>query len=488
MASAPPFKSDPGKIESQLKRILASSVFARSERMSRFLSFIVKQALESHEEQLKESVIGVEVYDRPPDYDPKVDPIVRNDARRLRAKLREYYDTDGRSDVIVIDLPKGAYVPVFREIAALSVNDEAPAQGRRRISEKSAAALGIVLLLGWGVFLLRSRVKATTAGGTKNLEALNLYEQGGFFRRQGNHQPPAQLHAADYFRRAIEKDPNYALAYIGLSDALLKAYIGKDADAGLIAGAESAARKALQLDGSLAGGHVVLGQILAMKREWAEADREFTTALRLGPENGDAHLIYAVSDLALTDRLDLAIAEANRAVLLDPLLTDGYGLNGILLLGAHRYDEAIDMARKDLELHPQSIGSQNTIGRAYVQKGMLREAEAAFAKADRMGRRAHWAASLASLYVKTGRRAEAEKMLATWGARPNTEFGHAESMAMIYTALGKNDEAVRWLETAFQDNWPQLAWTKIAPEYESLRGDPLFVTLMQRSGLTVRQG
>jgi tetratricopeptide (TPR) repeat protein len=477
------FRPEPSEIQAQLAQILVSSVFARSERMSRFITFVVKKVQEGHEEQLKESVIGVEVYDRPADYDPKSDPIVRNEARRLRSKLREYYDCDGRDDAIVVELPKGTYVPTFRARTTLRVSEEAPAKNLRPTWWKITAAACVALLLGAGMFLLRSRVKVSTAGGTKNLEALNLYEQGEFFRSQGGHRPLAQLHAADYFKRSIAKDPNYTLAYIGLSDALLKAYIGKNADAALIADAENAARKALQLDGSLGGAHVALGQILAMKRKWVEADREFTTALRLDPKNGDAHLIYAVSDLALTDRLDLAIAEAHRAVQLDPLLADGYGLNGILLLGAHRYDEAIDMARKDLELFPRSEGSQNTLGRAYVQKGMLREAGAAFAKADRMERRAHWAASLAALYVKAGRRAEAEKMLATWKARPTTEFGHAESMAMIYTALGKNDEAVRWLEVAFQDNWPQLAWTKIAPEYESLRRDPLYSALLKRMGL-----
>jgi hypothetical protein len=100
-----------------------------------------------------------------------------------------------------------------------------------------------------------------------------------------------------------------------------------------------------------------------------------------------------------------------------------------------------------------------------------------------MGRRAHWAASLASLYVKTGRRAEAEKMLTTWRARPVTEFGHAESMAMINAALGRNDEAVRWLDKAFEGNWPRLAWIKIEPEYESLRRASMFSALLKRMGL-----
>ena len=101
-------------VEDQLQRILASKLFAQSARMSRFLRFAVEQTLDGKTEELKEYLIGVEVFDRKPSYDPRVDPIVRVEARRLRSKLRSYYESDGGADDLVIDLPKGAYAPVFR--------------------------------------------------------------------------------------------------------------------------------------------------------------------------------------------------------------------------------------------------------------------------------------------------------------------------------------------------------------------------------------
>jgi hypothetical protein len=97
-----------------LQRILASSTFAGSERLSRFLSLAVEQTLLGQGELLKEYFLGVEVFGRPESYDPRTDPIVRVEARRLRAKLAAYYEGEGAHDALIIDFPKGSYVPEFR--------------------------------------------------------------------------------------------------------------------------------------------------------------------------------------------------------------------------------------------------------------------------------------------------------------------------------------------------------------------------------------
>jgi serine/threonine-protein kinase len=103
------------EIREELEKILASPGFARNERLSRFLRFVVERRLENTDHELKESVIGVEVFGRSPDYNPKRDPIVRTEALRLRARLNEYYLNGGQSDPIVIELPKGGYCAVIRE-------------------------------------------------------------------------------------------------------------------------------------------------------------------------------------------------------------------------------------------------------------------------------------------------------------------------------------------------------------------------------------
>src|SRR5262245_26004738 len=103
----------------QLERILRSAGFACNERMSRFLRFVVENHLEGRDQELKESVLGVQIFGRPPDYDSKRDAVVRTEAGRLRARLSEYYLGEGKDDALVIELPKGHYVPVFRPVGRI---------------------------------------------------------------------------------------------------------------------------------------------------------------------------------------------------------------------------------------------------------------------------------------------------------------------------------------------------------------------------------
>ena len=100
----------------QLERVLASPGFSRNERLSRFLRFVVEGHLDSKDHELKESVIAIEVFGRRPDFDSRLDPVVRTEAARLRARLNEYYIKEGKADALVIELPKGGYVPRFREV------------------------------------------------------------------------------------------------------------------------------------------------------------------------------------------------------------------------------------------------------------------------------------------------------------------------------------------------------------------------------------
>ena len=99
----------PESIRAQVRKIIASKTMARSGRLARVVEFTVSQTLDGHGDQLKEFVIGVEVFDRKQDYDPRLDPIVRVEARRLRMKLRKYYETEGLTDRLTIEYPKGGY-------------------------------------------------------------------------------------------------------------------------------------------------------------------------------------------------------------------------------------------------------------------------------------------------------------------------------------------------------------------------------------------
>ncbi|HLX44611.1 MAG TPA: tetratricopeptide repeat protein [Bryobacteraceae bacterium] len=128
----------PESIRAQVRKIIASRAMARSERLARFLDFTVSETLDGHADQLKEFVIGVEVFDRRQDYDPRLDPIVRVEARRLRMKLRKYYEGEGREDKLRIEFPKGSYAPAIR------VEHAAPVTGEVRETRRAIAILPFV--------------------------------------------------------------------------------------------------------------------------------------------------------------------------------------------------------------------------------------------------------------------------------------------------------------------------------------------------------
>src|SRR5215471_8349134 len=121
---------EPQAARRQLDKVLASPGFARNERLSRFLRFVVEQHLEGRDQELKESLIAIEVFGRPPGYDSRQDPIVHTEASRLRARLSEYYLAQGKDDPVVIELPKGGYIPLVRSAEG---PDKATAPERARL-------------------------------------------------------------------------------------------------------------------------------------------------------------------------------------------------------------------------------------------------------------------------------------------------------------------------------------------------------------------
>src|SRR3954453_508809 len=129
----PPQKATPEFIRTQLQKILSSAGFARNDRLTGFLRFVVNQELSGRGDDLKESVIGVEYFGRPPDYDVRQDSVVRNEAGKLRSRLAEYYAAEGAADGLIIDLPKGAYKPAFRQIERATTLAPGPTGSRRRV-------------------------------------------------------------------------------------------------------------------------------------------------------------------------------------------------------------------------------------------------------------------------------------------------------------------------------------------------------------------
>src|SRR6516225_1231872 len=113
-----PAEGSAGPVRNQLEKILSSPEFVRNDRLSKFLRFVVEQHLEGKAAELKESLVGIEVFGRRPGFDPRQDSVVRTEAAKLRARLSKYYAGKGAADTVVIELPKGGYSPLFREAGA----------------------------------------------------------------------------------------------------------------------------------------------------------------------------------------------------------------------------------------------------------------------------------------------------------------------------------------------------------------------------------
>jgi TolB-like protein len=142
-----------GAVRTALEKILASPGFASAERLSRFLRFAVEEHLNGQTDKLKESFLGVELFGRKPSYDPRIDGVVRTEAVKLRARLKQYYDSDGREDELIIDMPKGGYVPAFRLRETKGRPTPAPSPSSRMVRWRPVAAAVAALLCFPAAFL-----------------------------------------------------------------------------------------------------------------------------------------------------------------------------------------------------------------------------------------------------------------------------------------------------------------------------------------------
>jgi serine/threonine protein kinase/Tfp pilus assembly protein PilF len=341
------------------------------------------------------------------------------------------------------------------------------------ISREIAEALRLRLTAG-------QQHQLVTTGMVKP-EAYELLLKGRFHSARGTLEDRKQ--AAEYFNQAIAADPVYALAYAELSDIYRslvnsgtldpKEYLPK---------AEAAAQKSLELDAGLAEGHYSLANLKTYAWRWAEAESEYKRAIELNPNLALAHRWYATY-LRLVGRNDQAVAEIKRARELDPLSPGVNATVGYLLFGARQYDQAIESLKKTLELDQNYPYSHLFLGFTYAAKGMYPEAIASYQEAIKLGldtpsTQIH----LGVAYARAGRREQAQAIL----KRLQTSSDHVSpsELAMLYTAMGEQEQAFSSLEKAYEAHDLQLQYLGVAPEFDSLRANPRFQSLLRRVGLT----
>jgi TolB-like protein/DNA-binding winged helix-turn-helix (wHTH) protein/Tfp pilus assembly protein PilF len=316
-----------------------------------------------------------------------------------------------------------------------------------------------------------------------NPEAYQSYLKGRYF---WNKRTADGLKAAlAYFNQAVEEDPKYAQAYSGLADtyALLGDWqYGVMSFKEALPKAKAAAIKALELDGSLSEAHTSLGYSLrAFDWDFDSAGKEFQRAIELNPGYATAHQWNAMN-LGLLGRPQEALVEMRKAESLDPLsLIINADLAEFLLL-THSYDESVEQGLKIIEMDSTFAIGHKQLGDAYLLKHMNKEAIVELQKAVELsGRSPICIADLARAYVASGKMNEAMKLLSDLEKSSNTSFTNAPHISMIYASMGDNDQAMHWLERAYEERFnPSIL---LRSGFDPLRADPRFEELMRRIGL-----
>jgi TolB-like protein/Tfp pilus assembly protein PilF len=330
--------------------------------------------------------------------------------------------------------------------------------------------------------LVRAEVAPVVNAATANLAAHDLYLKGRYFWNKRN--PEALKKAIEYFQQAIEQDPSYALAYVGLADstAILPQY-ASTSEAEVLPKARQTALKAVELDGTLAEAHEVFGLISDLDFEWSAAEHEYRRAIELKPEYPTAHHRYALL-LSATGRLEEGRAEAERALQLDPTSVIINTLVSGLLIDAREYDRAIEQAKKALELEPGFWLAREQLAMAYVGQGRYAEAVAELEEpGPSSALTSRQAGVVGYAYAMSGRHSEARRVLAELDERSKHGYVAPSALALIYIGLGDKDQAFKWLDRACAIRDPWLRHLKPKSFFDSLRSDPRFTRLLKQMHL-----
>jgi serine/threonine protein kinase/Tfp pilus assembly protein PilF len=316
---------------------------------------------------------------------------------------------------------------------------------------------------------------------TPNPQAYELQLRGNFYASRGGRENNKK--ATEYYNQAIAIDPNYTLAYAGLSNSYRNGVVnGILEPKEFLPKAEAAARKALELDGRLAEAHSALANVKRETWDWAGAEQEYQRSIQLNPNLARAHRNYSVF-LSIMGRHPQAIAEITRARELDPLSPTVNTNLGYRLFFARRYDEAIEALKQTLELDERLSLTQVVLGYTYAAKGMYSEAIAAYQEAIKLGDDSpSTQIYLGAAYAHAGKWDRAQAILKRLQTS-QTYVSHGE-LAVLYTALGQREQAFTSLEKAFAARDLQLQFLGVDPAFDSLRGDSRFADLMRRVGLS----
>jgi len=319
-----------------------------------------------------------------------------------------------------------------------------------------------------------------------NPEAFQLYLQGRFHWNKRTNEGVDK--AIRYFQQAIEKDPGYALAYVGMADSFIVVDNLPDNEAK--PKAKAMAIKALEIDPTLGEAHAVLGSVaIYYEWDWPRAEREYKRAIELSPNYATAHHWYG-EGLTAVGRFDESLAEYNRAMELDPLSLAISSDLGWTYFHLRQYDRGIEHLKKLIELDPTFERTRFYLASLYEEKQMFEAAIEERQKGLLIGGRNVDRVSAAMKRLSNALATAGPKgywqtslELTQNAAKRNEERVNSAEIAMIYAKLGDKDAAFEWLENAFQERRSDLIFLKVDPAWDSLRSDPRFSDLVRRTGL-----
>jgi len=322
-----------------------------------------------------------------------------------------------------------------------------------------------------------------TAARSVAPEVYESYLKGWFVYNKGSSRAAIE-ESIGYFKHAIEIDPTFAPAYLGLATAFSElgtVYVGAP-PAQTRPQVISAARKALELEPDLAEAYVRLANVHQEQWHWADAEGEYRRALELSPNDADAHAGLALW-LLCQGRTDEAVAWAQRGRELDPLAVTGERIAWILFQ-SRRYDEAMRELRSTLALQPDDANALSTLGFVLAGNNQPGDAIPVLEKSISLSNGSPASTGvLIRAYARAGRRNDALRLLGELQKRRKAGYVPAGAFVNAYLGLGDNGQAFVWLDQAYKEQSNILQFLKVHPYFDPIRGDPRFADLVRRIGL-----
>ncbi len=384
--------------------------------------------------------------------------------------------------------PRGDNVEVSAELTDVRDNTEIWGQ---HYSGKSADIISLQQQIAGDLAeRLRSKLSVSekqqvTKQGTQNPEAYELYLKGRYYWNKETR--PDLTTAVSYFNQAIAKDPGYALAYSGLADAYgdLPGFGSNPSED--FPKSNAAARKALELDATLARPHALLGgNEIEYDWDFAGGEAEYKKAFELDPNDATAHEFYAYDIGMIGGREQEALAEANRAHQLDPLSPTNLWQIGYVHILARRYDEAIAVCKKLASENPTYAQSHLCLAYGYWGKRMYPQVIEEWKTWGQLSgdpKIIEFASAAEQGFRSAGWKGALTKSIEARQAQRKTGYSSAYNIATLCAELGDRDQAFRWLNTAYQVRDPELVGLKTDFLLDPLRSDPRFAELVRKVGL-----